>query len=242
MDRFRWSSPRRSLETDAPPPPPLLAPTLPRTSLTPYPQPLTPLTLTLNPSPCLPLPPTPHPPYPYPQPLTPLTLTPNPVSPPPPPPLPPSEALERVVRVERALFSGRHLVLLGASGAGRRAALSLACHMHGIELYTLGGGSHGQGGGSNGVNSLDGGVLLSRTQFSTTLPLTLPLPLTPCFPIPSRNPRLGRLGALRSQLRIILPKASPPRPPLPHLLPPVPPPPPPHPRPSPAPQPPLTPP
>ena len=47
------------------------------------------------------------------------------------------EALSNVVRIERVLSRpGGHLLLVGASGVGRRSLLSLACYMHGLELHT----------------------------------------------------------------------------------------------------------
>ena len=47
------------------------------------------------------------------------------------------EALEAVTRMDRVLSKpGGNLLLVGASGVGRRSALSLLCHMHGLELFT----------------------------------------------------------------------------------------------------------
>ena len=47
------------------------------------------------------------------------------------------EALDNAVHMERVLSKpGGHLLLVGASGVGRRSLLSLVCHMHGIELFT----------------------------------------------------------------------------------------------------------
>ena len=47
------------------------------------------------------------------------------------------EALNAVARMDRVLSQpGGNLLLVGASGVGRRSALSLVCHMHGLEVFT----------------------------------------------------------------------------------------------------------
>ena len=47
------------------------------------------------------------------------------------------EALRHIVAMDRVLSRpGGNLLLVGASGVGRRSLLSLACHLHGLELVS----------------------------------------------------------------------------------------------------------
>ena len=47
------------------------------------------------------------------------------------------EALDAIIRMDRVLSKpGGNLLLVGSSGVGRRSALSLVCHMHGLDLVS----------------------------------------------------------------------------------------------------------
>ena len=76
------------------------------------------------------------------------------------------EALRHIVAMDRVLSRpGGNLLLVGASGVGRRSLLSLACHLHGLELVSP-------------------SMVRDRLLAQVLAPTLCALPAHPCAPFP----------------------------------------------------------